>query len=119
VKRIAAVVVLSSLALAGCGGGSSGSTGPSAYSLANRACQSSGPTAAQLAQQAAALDPRYAQLAADEQALAANIAAQRAGTTDDQDITGIAGEQGTGTGSSAQVLADCANLARSLIPGQQ
>ena len=119
VKKIAAALLLSSLVVAGCGGGSSGSSGPSAYTLASRACQTSGQAAADLAAQAAALDPKYAQLAADEKAVAANIASQQAGGTEDQDLGGITGQLGTGPGSSAQVLADCATMARSLIPGQQ
>ena len=117
VKKIAASVLLSSLVVAGCGGGSDGSTGPSAYSLASRACQTSGQAAADLATQAAALDPRYAQLANDEKAVAANIGAQQSAGSDEDDLAGVTGQLGTGSGSSAQVLADCANMARSLIPG--
>jgi hypothetical protein len=117
VKKIAAALLLSSLVVAGCGGGSSGPSGPSAYTLASRACQTSGQAAADLAAQAAALDPKYAQLAADEKAVAASIGAQQGDGSDDDNLGGVTGELGTGTGSSAQVLADCANMARSLIPG--
>ena len=119
VKRLAAALILSSLVVAGCGSGSKGPTGPSAYQLASEACQGTGPAAAALAAQAARLDPNYTQLATDEQALQANIAAQQQGTSDEEDLTGVGGEVGNGTGSSAQVLADCAHLARSVIPGQQ
>jgi hypothetical protein len=113
------VLAAAGLALvAGCGGGSSGSHGTSAYSLAQQACQTSGQTAADLATQAASLDPRYAQLAADERALAANIGEQQPTSTagDEGNLQGVTGEQGTGPGSSYQVLKDCADLAKSLIP---
>ncbi|HVW82080.1 MAG TPA: hypothetical protein VHB69_14205, partial [Mycobacteriales bacterium] len=65
-KRIAGVLVGSSfLLVAGCGGGSSGGSGPSAYNFAFQACQTNGAAAASLAARAAKLDPRYQQLATD------------------------------------------------------
>jgi hypothetical protein len=115
VKRIAGALLLSSLLVAGCGGGSKGPSGPSAYSLASQACQTSGQAAADLAARAAALDPNptYAQLAADEKAVADSTALQQGDTTDDQDLTGVTAEQP----ASARVTADCASLARAIIPG--
>jgi hypothetical protein len=113
VKKIVAGLLLSSFVVAGCGGGSDGPTGPNPYLLANRACQTLGQAAADLAAQAAAIDPRYAKLAADEKAVADSQTAQRSGT-DDQNLAGLT----AGQGASAQVLADCASLARSIIPGQ-
>jgi hypothetical protein len=111
VKRIAAGLLLSSLVVAGCSSGSK-PTGTSAYTLASRACQTSGQAAADLAAQAAALDSKYAQLAADEKAVATSQAAQRSGS-DEQDLSGLS----SGQAASAAVIADCANMARSLIPG--
>jgi hypothetical protein len=113
VKKVVAALLLSSFVVAGCGGGSDGPMGPNPYLLANRACQTSGQAAADLAAQAAAIDPRYAKLAADEKAVADSQTAQRSGT-DDQNLAGLT----AGQGASAQVLADCASLARSIIPGQ-
>jgi hypothetical protein len=111
VKRIAAALLLSSLVVAGCSSGSK-PTGTSAYTLASRACQTSGQAAADLAAQAAALDAKYAQLAADEKAVASAQAAQQSGT-DEQDLSGLT----SGQAASAAVIADCANMARALIPG--
>jgi hypothetical protein len=81
--------------------------------LASRACQTSGQAAADLAAQAAALDPKYAQLAADEKAVADNLALQRSDTTDEQNLAGVS----AGQAASAQVTAECARLARAIIPG--
>ncbi|HVT64868.1 MAG TPA: hypothetical protein VHD81_06930 [Mycobacteriales bacterium] len=110
-KRIGAALLMSSLVVAGCSSGSK-PTGTSAYTLASRACQTSGQAAADLAAQAAAIDSKYAQLAADEKAVASSQAAQQSGS-EDQDLSGLT----TGQAASAQVLADCANMARALIPG--
>jgi hypothetical protein len=115
-KRIAGVLVGSSfLLVAGCGG-SSGGSGPSAYNFAFQACQNHGAAAASLAARAAKLDPKYQQLATDEAAAAQNQALTGSGS-DDADQSGLTGLAGTGTGSSTQVLDDCAHLATSLIPG--
>jgi hypothetical protein len=114
VKRIAAGLVLVSLFAAGCST-DSGDDGPSAYKFAQQACNTNGAAAASLAARAAKLDPKYQQLANDEAAVAANLQAQSG--TEDQNLGGVTGLQGTGTGSSTQVLDDCAHLATSLIPG--
>lgn len=120
VKRIAVGVMGTALlwVVAGCGGGSSPS-GPGALELAQQACNAHGQQAADLAAQAAKLDPKYQQLASDEQALASNLAAQQAGAAggDTGDINGITGQSGTGSGSSYQVLLDCKNVSLSLLPG--
>jgi hypothetical protein len=118
VKRIAAAVV-TVLLVTGC---SVKSKAPDAYHLAEQACNTNGQAAVSLAQQAAKLDPaHFSKLAADEAALAANVNAQQptASTGDEGDLSGLTGQEGTGTGSSYQVILDCKNISLQLLPGQQ
>jgi hypothetical protein len=107
VKRTVAALFVSSLLLAGCSTGSE-DEGPSAYNFAYQACQTNGSRAASLAARAAKLDPKYQQLANDTAAAAADLQSANSGS-----ITGLSGLNGT----SAQVTADCAQLAKSIIPG--
>ncbi|MGN6474357.1 MAG: hypothetical protein ACTHK4_12020 [Mycobacteriales bacterium] len=114
-KRIA-VVLLVPLLVAGC---SVKSKAPDAYHLAQQACNTSGQAAVTLSQQAAKLDPaHFGKLAADELALAANVQAQQPGSSDESNLSGVTGQEGTGTGSSYQVLLDCKNVDLQLLPGQ-
>jgi hypothetical protein len=114
VKRIAAVVLVPLLA-AGC---SIKSKAPDAYHLAQQACNTNGQAAVNYAQQAAKLDPaHFGKLAADEMALAGNVQAQSS-AGDQTSISGLVGQEGTGSGSSYQVLLDCKNISLQLLPGQ-
>lgn len=116
-KRIVAALLVPGVSLlaASC---SIKSKTPDAYHLAQEACDNHGQAAVSYAQQAAKLDPQhFSQLAADEAALAANGSAQ-SGTTDQGTISGLAGQDGTGPGSSYQVLLDCKNVSLQLLPGQ-
>jgi hypothetical protein len=120
VKRIAVglLVVPVSLLAVGC---SIQSKAPDAYHLAQEACSSQGQVAVNYAQQAAKLDPQhFGKLAADEVALNANISAQQSGAPggDAGNLAGVAGEEGTGQGSSYQVLLDCKDISLQLLPGQ-
>ncbi|HWC33446.1 MAG TPA: hypothetical protein VG650_01345 [Mycobacteriales bacterium] len=117
-KRIPAVLLLLPLVAAGC---SIKSSTPNAYHLAEQACNTNGQAAVSYAQQAAKLDPQhYGQLATDEAALAANVNAQSgaAGQNDLGNLAGVTGQEGTGPGSSYQVLLDCKNISLQLLPGQ-
>lgn len=114
VKRIAAVFLVPLLV----GACSIKSKAPDAYHLAEQACNTHGQDAVNLAQQAAKLDPaHYGKLAADEAALNANVNAQATGS-DEANLAGIAGQDGTGTGSSYQVILDCKDVSLQLLPGQ-
>jgi hypothetical protein len=115
VKRIA-VVFLVPLLVAGC---SIKSKAPDAYHLALQACKANGPAAVSLSQQAAKLDPQhFGKLAADELALNANVSAQQPTSSDESNLAGVTGEEGTGSGSSYQVILDCKNVSLQLLPGQ-
>ncbi|HVS66904.1 MAG TPA: hypothetical protein VHE56_00020 [Mycobacteriales bacterium] len=119
-KRIVAAVLVPSLSLlaAGC---SVKSKAPNAYHLAQQACNSTGQAALSYAEQAAKLDPQhFGQLAADEAALVTNVNAQQSGAPggDLGDLAGVTGQEGTGQGSSYQVLLDCKNISLQLLPGQ-
>lgn len=115
VKRIA-VALLVPLLLGAC---SVKSKAPNAYHLAQQACNTRGQAAVSLAQQAAKLDPtHFDQLAADELALNANVQAQQPGSSGESNLAGVTGQEGTGTGSSYQVILDCKNISLQLLPGQ-
>lgn len=116
-KRIVGVVLaLVPLLVGAC---SVKSKAPDAYHLAEQACNTNGQAAVSLSQQAAKLDPQhFGKLAADEAALAGNVQAQQPGSTDESNLAGVTGQEGTGTGSSYQVLLDCKNISLQLLPGQ-
>lgn len=110
---IAAVVLASLLALAGCGGG--GSKLVPGQAEAASACQSTGVHAAALAAHAAAVNPLYAVLSADEGALAATEATQTSelsdGTgSDDSGLGALAGATAIGSTADSNVIRDCAAL---------
>jgi outer membrane murein-binding lipoprotein Lpp len=113
VKRTVAALFVATLFVAGCSTDSE-DEGPNAYKFAYQACQTTGAAAVSLSARAAKLDPKYAQLANDEAALYQNLQAANSGGDDIQGLTGV---NGTGRGSSAQVTLDCAQLAKSIIPG--
>ncbi len=115
VKRIAAVVLVPLLV----GACSVKSKAPDAYHLAQQACNTNGQAAVSLAQQAAKLDPQhFDKLAADELALNANITAQQPGSPDQSNLAGVTAQDGTGPGSSYQVILDCKDISLQLLPGQ-
>ncbi|HVV75688.1 MAG TPA: hypothetical protein VHC43_06590 [Mycobacteriales bacterium] len=117
-KRILAGLFVCLLAV-GCS--SVKNNAPNATHLAEEACNTNGQAAVSYAQQAAKLDPtHFGKLAADELALAGNIAAQQTNAPggDDSDLSGLTGEEGTGSGSSYAVLLDCKNISLQLLPGQ-
>lgn len=98
--------------LAGCGSSSKVVPG---QSDAATACQSGGVRAAALATHAAAVNPRFAVLAADEGALAASEAGQESelsdGTSsDDNGLGSLAGADAIGSGVDMKVLSDCVAL---------
>jgi hypothetical protein len=98
---------------AGCGSGAS-KVVPGASDAA-AACKSGGVHAAALAAHAAAVNPTYAILAADEGALAATEANQQTelsdGTgTDDSGLSALTGATAVGSGAGDKVLRDCVAL---------
>ena len=113
------LVVLAALALAGAT--ACGSTTPVAgQSLAAKACQSSGTAAAADAAAAAKANPKYAALAADEQADAQQQATQQqelsdGESQDDSGLSGFTGAESLGTTSGQKVLGDCVSLGLSVI----
>jgi hypothetical protein len=79
------------------------------------ACHGSGTAAALAATRAAAVNPSYAALAADENALAANASTQEAdlsdGTpSDDSGASALAAGVGLGSAAQQKVVADCFDL---------
>lgn len=105
----AAVVIL---ALAGCGGGHAITPG---QDQAATACRSTGTAAALAATRAAAVNPAFATLAADENALATSEAPQVADLsdgdpTDDADVGAVAAGVDLGSPGRQKVIADCMNL---------
>jgi hypothetical protein len=108
---LAAVAAVSLAVLSGCGS----STPPAGEPDAAKACASSGTQAASLASQAAALNPRYATLAADEQADAASEATTQdelsdGSSGDDSGLGALAGSESMGTGGGIKVISDCVSL---------
>ena len=83
------------------------------------ACQSSGAHAAALATHAAAVNPRYAVLAGDEGALAANEANQEGelsdeSSADDNGLGALAGASAVGSSADNNVIRDCMALGLSV-----
>jgi hypothetical protein len=111
-SSIATVILVSLLALAGCGSSSKVAPG---HADAASACQSSGVQAAALSAHAAAVNPLYAVLAGDEGALAANEANQAGelsdGTgSDDSGLGALTGVTAIGSTASDNVIRDCTAL---------
>lgn len=109
---LAAGTAASLLLLAGCGSSSKLVPG---QSEAAAACQSGGVHAAALAAHAAAVNPRFAVLSADEGALAATEANQESelsdgSGSDDSGLSALAGATAIGSGADNKVLADCVAL---------
>jgi hypothetical protein len=99
--------------VAGCGAGSS--TLVPGQSEAASACSSGGVHAAAMAAHAAAVNPKFAVLAADEGALAATEANQESelsdGTsTDDSGLGALAGSEAVGSSADTKVMSDCLAL---------
>jgi hypothetical protein len=104
--RLAALAIAGLIALPACGH----SSPPAGQSLAAQACKSSGTQAAQLAAQAAAANPKYATLAADENTLAVSEAQQQSEISDGTDDGGLVGAEGIGTPGGIKVITDCTQL---------
>lgn len=108
--------VLIVAAVAGCGGGHAFSPG---QSEAAAACRGTGSAAALAATKAAAVNPSFATLAADENALAASDATQAADVSDGSDGSGTSAlVSGLDLASPARqkVLADCVALGLPVTP---
>jgi hypothetical protein len=110
--RTFVIVGLAASAVAGCGGGHAITPGQGQAALA---CRSTGTTAALAATRAAAVNPAFAPLAADENALATSQAPQVADIsdgdpTDDADVGAVAAGVGLGSPAQQKVIADCMNL---------
>jgi hypothetical protein len=108
---LAAAAAVSIVVLPGCGS----STPTAGEPDAAKACASSGTEAATLASQAAALNSRYATLAADEKADAANEATTEDELSDgsggdDSGLGALAGSESAGTGGGIKVIGDCVSL---------
>jgi hypothetical protein len=110
--RHAALTVLAAAAVSGCGGGHAFTPG---QDQAAAACRSSGTAAALAATRAASLNPSFATLAADENALANNQAPQVADLSDgdpadDAGVGAVAAGVDLGSPAQQKVIADCMNL---------
>ena len=109
--RLAAGCLCAAAALVGCGGHAI----TPGQSDAAAACKGSGSAAALAATKAAAVNPSYATLAADENALAASTSNPEAdlsdGTgSDDAGVSAIAAGVGLGSAAQQKVVADCVSL---------
>jgi hypothetical protein len=111
---LAAAAAASLVLISGCGGGSASSVVPG-HADAAAACQSQGVHAAGLATDAAAQNPLFAPLAADEAALAATQANQESelsdgDSTDDNGLGTLTTAGTAGTSANFKVVTDCATL---------
>jgi hypothetical protein len=116
---LAAGTAASLVLLAGCGSSAKLMPGESE---AAAACQSSGVHAAALAAHAAAVNPRFAVLGADEGALAATEANQETelsdgSGSDDSGLGALAGASAVGSGADNKVIADCVALGLPVAKG--
>jgi hypothetical protein len=116
---LAAGTAASLILLAGCG--SSSKLVPGASDAA-AACKSGGVHAAALAAHAAAVNPRYAVLAADEGSLAASEANTEGELSDgtsagDSGLGSLAGASAVGSSADNNVIRDCIALGLSVTPG--
>jgi hypothetical protein len=112
----AMLAVAAAAAVAGCGGGHALSPG---QADAAAACRGSGAAAALAATKAAAVNPGFSTLAADENALAGSESAQTSVLSDGSDDSGTASlVAGVDLGSAARqkVIADCASLGLPVVP---
>ncbi|HEX3822880.1 MAG TPA: hypothetical protein VHV79_00260 [Mycobacteriales bacterium] len=112
---LAAGTVASVVLLAGCGGDGGAAKLVPGQSDAAAACQAQGVHAAGLATDAAAQNPLYAALAADEGALAATQANQESelsdgDSTDDNGLGSLAGGETAGSSAGVKVVSDCVSL---------
>lgn len=104
--------------LTGCGGGHAFTPG---QAEATAACQGTGTAAALAATKAAAVNPSYATLAADENALATGESSQVAdlsdGTaSDDAGASAVAAGVDLGSADRQKVIADCMSLGLQVTP---
>ena len=111
-SRAFAVALITAATLTGCGGGHAYTPG---QDQAAAACRGSGTAAALAATRAAAVNPGFATLAADENALATSQAPQAADIsdgdpTDDADVGAVAAGVGLGSTAQQKVIGDCMNL---------
>jgi hypothetical protein len=109
---LAAGTAASLVILAGCGSSSKLVPG---QSDAAAACQSQGVHAAAMAAHAAAVNPLYAVLAADEGALAASEANEAGELSDgtsagDSSVGSLAGADAVGSAPDIKVVTDCTTL---------
>jgi len=104
-------------ALTGCGGGHAFTPG---QAQAAAACQGSGSAAALAATKAAAVNPSFAALAADENALAGSEAQQTQtlsdGSSDDAGAAALVSGVDLGSAARQKVIADCASLGLPVTP---
>jgi hypothetical protein len=110
--RSVGVALVAVAAVSGCGGGHPVSSG---QSDAASACRGAGSAAALAATRAAAVNPSYATLAADENAVAASESTQVTdlsdGTaTDDAGAGALAASLDLGSAARQKVIADCVAL---------
>lgn len=114
-----AVVGVTAAVATACAGGHAITPGQDQAALA---CQSTGTTAALAATRAAAVNPAFAPLAADENALATSQAPQVADLsdgdpTDDASVGAVAAGVGLGSPAQQKVIADCMNLGLPVTKG--
>jgi hypothetical protein len=117
--RVAAPLIgaVATIALAGCGGGHAITPG---QANAAAACKGSGSAAALAATKAAAVNPSFATLAADENALAAADSSQAAdlsdgSASDDAGVGEVASAIDLGSPAKQKVIADCFNLGLPIV----
>jgi hypothetical protein len=109
---VAVACAAAAVAIAGCGGGHAFTPGKDD---AAAACKGSGSAAALAATRAAAVNPGYSTLAADENALAASEANQSADLSDgdpadDAGVGAVTSAVDLGSPARQKVIADCFNL---------
>lgn len=115
---VPSVAIFLAAVVAGCGGGHAFSPG---QAEAAAACRGSGSAAALAATKAAAVNPSFATLAADENALAASESTQVSDLSDgSSDSSTAALVAGVDLGSAARqkVIADCVSLGLPVTPAQ-
>jgi hypothetical protein len=118
-SRALAVAAIVTAAATACGGGHAITPG---QDQAAAACRSSGTAAALAATRAAAVNPAFATLAADENALATSQAPQVADLSDgdpadDAGVGAVAAGVGLGSPAQQRVIADCMNLGLPVAKG--
>jgi hypothetical protein len=105
--RAAGAFTAALFVVAGCGGGTAVVAGKAD---AAAACKTSGVQAAALAAKAAAVNPTYAMLSADEGALAATQANQQTELSESTDDSGLVGVTTLTTPAGMKVVTDCTAL---------